>query len=315
MADVTSSEHADGTAADVPPLDLEQSTLLLLRSAPSGFVAERRRLAAAADARGDRDGAQELLAIRKPSVAAWALNVLAASRPELHTELARVGAALGAAQQSGDAAALRTLGSERRALVAAFVEAAAVDTAGLGASLSAGVLEAVRQSVQAASADADVAAQLASGRLTDALAPSGAGWGGGAATQSGRPAGSSTPTSRPGDGSDGDAAGDDAADDAAADDDRARRLRARLDVAEREATRAADAQAQADTLLAETTARHTELVRERADLARRLDELDAELAEASRGLARRRREAERTGRAADDAEAAAEALRTALTEE
>lgn len=295
-----SGEHSEG--AERPP-DLDESTRLLLRTSPKGFVAERKRLAAAAGDRGEHDAAAAILALRKPSMAAWALNVLVARRPELLDELMRLGSTLGEAQHAGDAALLRTLGSERRSLVARAVAATVDSAAELDATLSSGVVEAVRQSIQAASADADVAARLASGRLTEALTSSGAVWGGAAAESTDRQ-GSEAST----------AAGvrDDPAAGAEPDDDRRRRLRARLDAAEHEAEVASAAKEAADGLLTETASREAELLRDRQELARRLDELDADLADIARERARRQRDSDRTGRDNEAAEDAVERLRVAL---
>lgn len=293
-------EHTDDE--DSRRVDLDTSAVRLLSTVPSGFVAERKRLAAVAEEQGDHAAAVAILALRKPSMAAWSLNLLAARRPELLTELARLGSALGAAQEAGDATSLRTLGTERRTLVAALVAATTAATAEQGSVLSSGVVEAVRQSIQAASADADVQAQLASGRLTDALTPSGAGWGG----AGGGPA-------HQGEHGDRAATGDHAAT-GEADDDRRRRLRPRLEAAEQEAEGAAGLSADADDLLAESTARHAELVRDRDDLARRLDELESDLADAARERARREREALRAQRASEAAREAAERLREALSD-
>ncbi|HXH34371.1 MAG TPA: hypothetical protein VNJ54_08170 [Plantibacter sp.] len=288
---------------DERPLDLDESTRLLLRTSPAGFVAERKRLAAAAVERGGHDVAATILALRKPSMAAWALNVLSARHPELLDELMRLGSTLGEAQHAGDAALLRTLGTERRSLVARAVTATIDAAAEQEATLSSGVVEAVRQSIQAASADADVAARLASGRLAEALTSSGAAWGGAAAESADRQAAdTSTPAG----------VGDDAATGAEPDDDRRRRLRARLDAAEHEAEVTSAAKEAADGLLAETISREAELLRDREDLARRLDELDADLADTARERARRQRDSDRTGREFDAAEDAVERLRVAL---
>jgi len=296
-----SDERVDG---DEGLFDLAERTRLLLRTAPREFVAERTRLAAAAAEHGGKEDAAAVRALRKPSVAAWALNVLAARRPELLDDLAQLGSALGSAQQAGDAAALRTLGGERRALVAGVVEATIAEAAEVDAPLSSGVVEAVRQSVQAASADADVAAQLASGLLTDALTSSGAGWGGAVAPPANRPG--TREESSPG------GPETDSQTDAEPDGDRRRRLRSRLDAAEHEVEVAVRGKEEADALLAETESRQGELLRDRDDLARRLDELDADLADAARERARRQRESDRVGREADAAEEAAERLRAAL---
>lgn len=290
------------------PTGLASAAVELLRVPLSGFVTERRRLAVAARDDGDDELATAILALRKPSVAAWALNVLTAHRPDLLSELEQLGSALGDAQRSGDATALRTLGTERRSLIATLVTATVEAAAAEGASLSGAVIETVRQSLQAASADADLAVQVSSGRLTDAPTSSGAGWGGvvGGAGASGEDAS----TAR----SDGGQSGDDTAGTgASADaDDRRSRLRARLEAAERAEESADRESEQATALLDESTVRRSELLREREDLARRLDELDAELADATRELARRQREVDRTQRAGEATRDEAERLRSAL---
>src|SRR3954452_13263595 len=67
---------------------------------PDRFVATR--AAAIADARkaGDKDTARRLAALRKPTVAAWLVNLLALRRPELIDELVELSTALRTAQRS-----------------------------------------------------------------------------------------------------------------------------------------------------------------------------------------------------------------------
>ncbi|MBD8467919.1 hypothetical protein IFU30_16760 [Plantibacter sp. CFBP 8798] len=287
------------------PTGLASAAVELLRVPLSGFVAERKRLAVAARDDGDDDLATAILALRKPSVAAWALNVLTAHRPDLLSELEQLGSALGDAQRSGDATALRTLGTERRSLIATLVTATVEAAAAEGVSLSGAVIETVRQSLQAASADADLAAQVSSGRLTDAPTSSGAGWGG-VVGGPGSPSGRSTADGSLGTWGDGD--GDHSDDD----DDRRRRLRARLEAAERDEEAASSASEEATAFLDESAVRRSGLQRDREDLARRLEELDADIADADREWARRRREADRAQRASDAAHEDVERLRSAL---
>ncbi|WP_285026665.1 hypothetical protein [Plantibacter sp. ME-Dv--P-122b] len=286
------------------PTGLASAAVELLRVPLSGFVAERKRLAVAARDDGDDDLATAILALRKPSVAAWALNVLTAHRPDLLGELERLGSALGDAQRSGDATALRTLGAERRSLIATLVTATVGAAAAEGASLSGTVIETVRQSLQAASADADLAAQVSSGRLTDAPTSSGTGWGGvvGGVETSGRRSTADGSVGTRGDG-DGDRSDDD---------DRRRRLRARLEAAERDEEAASSASEEATAFLDESAVRRSGLLRDREDLARRLEELDADIADADREWARRQRAADRAQRVSDAAHEDVERLRSAL---
>lgn len=286
------------------PTGLASAAVELLRVPLSGFVTERKRLAVAARDDGDDDLATAILALRKPSVAAWALNVLTAHRPDLLRELEQLGSALGDAQRSGDATALRTLGAERRSLIATLVTATVEAAAAEGASLSAAVIETVRQSLQAASADADLAAQVSSGRLTDAPTSSGAGWGG-VVGGAGTPGRRSTADGSVGTRGDGDG-------DRSDDDDRRRRLRARLEAAERDEEAASSASEEATAFLDESAVRRSGLLRDREDLARRLEELDADIADADREWARRQRAADRAQRVSDAAHEDVERLRSAL---
>lgn len=294
----------DRDHATTPPTDLADAAAALLRRPLPTFVAERKRLATAAREHGDTDLATAILALRKPSVAAWALNVLAAHQPTALDELEQLGASLATAQSAGDAAALRSLGADRRALVARLVDTTVAAAAEEGATLSSTVVETVRQSLQAASADADLVAQLSSGRLTDAPTSSGSGWGGVVGGPGARRDDALATSER----------GPQTQDDPAEAGDRRRRLLARLDVAEREAGTAEGASEEANSLLDDAAVRRAELLRDREDLARRLDELDAELTDAARELARRQREADRAQRSLDAAHEETERLRAALDE-
>ncbi|MBF4570576.1 hypothetical protein ITJ57_17555 [Plantibacter sp. VKM Ac-2880] len=294
----------DRDHATTPPTDLVAAAVALLRRPLPTFVAERKRLATAAREHGDTDLATAILALRKPSVAAWALNVLAAHQPTALDELEQLGAALATAQSAGDGAALRSLGVERRALVSRLVDITVAAAAEEGATLSSTVVETVRQSLQAASADAELVAQLSTGRLTDAPTASGSGWGGVVGGPGVRHDDAEATSERD----------RQTQDDPAEADDRRRRLLARLDVAEREAGTAEGASEEANSLLDDAAVRRADLLRDREDLARRLDELDADLTDAARELARRQREADRAQRSLDAAREEADRLRAALDE-
>ena len=76
---------------------------------------------------GDAPLAKDVRALRKPSVTAWAVNLLARSRPELLEELVGLGDQLRQAQASSDGARMRSLDQERRRLMTEIAaEAAAV---------------------------------------------------------------------------------------------------------------------------------------------------------------------------------------------
>ncbi|XVV12048.1 hypothetical protein ACQP2X_45745 [Actinoplanes sp. CA-131856] len=146
----------------------------LYEAPPEGFVAAR--TAAIEDARkaGDRATAKRLAALKKPTVAAWVVNLLALRRPELVEELADLAAALREAQRGLDGDALRELTAQRRQVVSALVSAAGklARAEEPGLKLPLGEVEAT---LTAAMAEPEIAAQVRTGRLIRAASYAGFG--------------------------------------------------------------------------------------------------------------------------------------------
>ncbi|BEL11342.1 hypothetical protein Q0Z83_095330 [Actinoplanes sichuanensis] len=148
----------------------------LYEAPPDGFVAAR--AAAIEDARksGDRDAAKRLAALKKPTVAAWVVNLVALRRPELIEELVDLSTALRAAQRELRGDELRELSTQRRVFVSSLVAAArrlAVEESGTAAGkLPLGDVEAT---FTAALADPEIAVQVRSGRLIRAVSYAGFG--------------------------------------------------------------------------------------------------------------------------------------------
>ncbi|RKR18962.1 hypothetical protein [Arthrobacter oryzae] len=117
--------------------------------------------------------AAEVRALPKPSLAAWAVNMLAAHHPEILRDLAELGDAMQAAQAALDAAGLRRLAQERRRLLSGAVAAARVLATERGRSISAAVATEVEQTLRAATADPGAAAAVQSGCLLRALSADG----------------------------------------------------------------------------------------------------------------------------------------------
>ncbi len=117
--------------------------------------------------------AAEVRALPKPSVAAWAVNMLAAHSPEILRELAGLGTEMQAAQDALDAAALRRLAQQRRQLLAGAVKTAHALAAEQGRAISASVATEVEQTLRAATADPGAAAAVQSGCLLRALSADG----------------------------------------------------------------------------------------------------------------------------------------------
>src|ERR1700755_3455376 len=96
----------------------------LYAAPPDGFVAARDELVAGAKAAGQSDRAKQLGKLRKPTVAAWVVNLLAIRRPELIDQMVAATAALRSAQRELKGDALRELTKQRREAVGALVKEA-----------------------------------------------------------------------------------------------------------------------------------------------------------------------------------------------
>jgi hypothetical protein len=166
---------------------------------PEEFTALRTELAAAAKKRGDAAAAKQISSARKPTAAAWVVNLLAHTNEDAKHSLADLRERLRAAHAAMDGAAIRQLTAEQRSLVDELTRAA-FEGAGM-TNPSATLREDVTGTLQAAVADPDVADRL--GRLTKAEQWSGFGDFGATTTvsstaRSGKAATKSTPPrSRP----------------------------------------------------------------------------------------------------------------------
>ncbi|WP_295790817.1 transposase [uncultured Microbacterium sp.] len=253
---------------------LDEVAAELLTLPPSRFTATRAERATVGGALGRR-----IARLRKPTVAAWAVNLLV--RDGQLGEAVELSRALHEAQDDRDAAELSRLGRQRRQLVAALARRAAELAAEAGKPLSASVADAVQKTVNAAIVDERAAAAILTGRLTaavDLASGDGTSWSDAVA--------GSVPEVVP-------------APVAARDDLLARRARKAAERALRDAERA---RAEAERELTASD-RRLAAARERADRASgRVESLRAELSSAEHDLADadeavRARETERTGAA------------------
>lgn len=146
----------------------------LYAAAPDAFMAVRSALVAEAKAAGD-GSAGEIGKLRKPSLAAWAVNLTARSAPDVVAELTDLGAQMRSAQSRLDTAALSAMRGERDTAVDAFVRAAIETVSEAGRTLSAAAQQDVRSTAIAALADERASAAVTSGQLTRALSYSGFG--------------------------------------------------------------------------------------------------------------------------------------------
>jgi hypothetical protein len=138
---------------------------------PPAFVSRREGLAGEARAAGRTADARRIRAARRPSLAAWAANLLLRSRPEESRTFLDLGRALRDAYRSLDAEGVKELTEQRRSVVSAMSRQAAGLAAEAGHRLSDPVLRDVEATLRAMLADQDAADRWATGRLESALTP------------------------------------------------------------------------------------------------------------------------------------------------
>lgn len=142
---------------------VEEAIDELYRAVPEEFTQVRNRLAAAAKSSGDPEAARRIKARRKPTTAAWVVNLLV-SEGTARTALADLGERLRQAHAAMDGESIRALTAEQRKLVEQLT-GTALKRAGVTAP-SAALRDDITSTLQAAIADPDVTARL--GRLTRA---------------------------------------------------------------------------------------------------------------------------------------------------
>ncbi|WP_279307335.1 hypothetical protein [Mumia quercus] len=152
---------------------LESVARPLYEGTPDDFVASRKALAAHARKAGDAPLARRIAALRKPTRAAWAVNLFVRSDPERVDALLALGEELREAQEQLAGAELRALASQRRALIGEAVTSVRTLAADAGSPLGEPVVEQVTQTLNAALADEAAAAALETGLLVDALSSTG----------------------------------------------------------------------------------------------------------------------------------------------
>lgn len=135
---------------------------------PARFVAMRTERARQARDAGNKPLATEIAALRRPTVSAWALNLLTRAAPADLTALLQLADALRDAQRRLAADQLRALSTQRQQVITTVVRRITDLAAAAGQRLSDTVQREVGTTLQAALADPDVAEQLRTGTLTTA---------------------------------------------------------------------------------------------------------------------------------------------------
>jgi hypothetical protein len=133
------------------------------------FTAARDELARRLKGQGDGDAGAEVKRLRKPSVAAWALNRVRRGDPGQSDELIEAGRRLREAQEqliaSGDREPLTQASADERRLVGELARQAERELAAADRPVSAAVQEKLRATLHAVATDPEAREGLAAGRL------------------------------------------------------------------------------------------------------------------------------------------------------
>jgi hypothetical protein len=138
------------------------------------FTEARDGLAAWLRSEGSTEEAARVGKLRKPSVAAWALNRVARLQPEQVDRLLDSHRQL---RHSGSADAMQTASEVRRQAVASLVEAAMAELRAVGRPDSLQNRDRINRTLLAVATDPEGEADLKAGTLVREIDPSGGGWG------------------------------------------------------------------------------------------------------------------------------------------
>lgn len=145
--------------------ELDAATGELYAHPPTEFVARRNELAKQTRESGDRELANQIKGLRRPSVGAWYLNTAARASLTSLRELMNLGEQLRVAQAGGDFVGLRELAGRRGQLVTRVVRDLTAHLAQTGVTATPGGLDEVRTTLAGALADPGIADELMRGRL------------------------------------------------------------------------------------------------------------------------------------------------------
>jgi hypothetical protein len=153
----------------VATLDLDRAAGELYALPPAEFTAARDLRVAQARAAGDRTLAAQLRQLRRPTISAWAVNLLARHETESLGGLVELAGELRTAQVTLQGDALRTLMRRRQQVLAALAADAKRLAANFGHPLTDDAVLQVERTLTAALSDPASARQVCSGRLVSSL--------------------------------------------------------------------------------------------------------------------------------------------------
>jgi hypothetical protein len=177
---VAKREEITGTSPDVPGTVPEKEVDALYGLPLEEFTNARNELAGQLRSRGEREAADRVGALAKPTAAAWAVNQVMRTQRKDARALLEAGERLrkaheDAAAGSAGARDLRDAADAERAAVGRLSRAAHGLTSASGRGLSESILERVTQTLHAISADIETRSLARAGRLSRERQATGAG--------------------------------------------------------------------------------------------------------------------------------------------
>ncbi|WP_328541043.1 hypothetical protein [Streptomyces sp. NBC_00344] len=143
----------------------------LYATPPPDFVSRRKELAARAKADRRVEDVRRIRAARRPTLAAWAGNLLLRSQPVESQRFLELGRALREAYRTLDTDGIKELSQQRRSIVSALSRQAAALAREAGHQLSEAAQQDVASTLRAVLADQEAADRWAAGRLERGLTP------------------------------------------------------------------------------------------------------------------------------------------------
>ncbi|MGN6635582.1 MAG: hypothetical protein ACTHJ6_09000 [Oryzihumus sp.] len=156
-------------------MELDDALAALYAVAPAEFVTRRDTIVAELRLSNHLALADQVQALRKPSLAAWSLNLLARSRPTELDRLPQLGRDLRSAQSLLTGNLIRSLSADRHRLVTAIVKLASDAAAERGHPLGPAAQQEVASTISAALVSGEATQAVTSGLLTRALTYAGFG--------------------------------------------------------------------------------------------------------------------------------------------
>jgi hypothetical protein len=150
-------------------VDLDEVADELYGLRPQEFTAARDDRAHRARAEGQRDLAAQIRGLRRPTLAAWASNLLVREQGEQVAPLLRLGEELRGAHRNLDGEELRALSRQQHQLVDALARQAERLASSAGQPLGPQAQQEVAQTLHAVLADPGAAREWAEGRLSKPL--------------------------------------------------------------------------------------------------------------------------------------------------